>query len=94
MNCKPGDLAICIRVLDSRLSENIGRIVTVIGPSDYSEDGYRNYWNVEARAPGVKCWNGKDFITVTHCVIRDSNLRPISGVPLNDEVTDDLEVKA
>jgi len=90
MNCKPGDLAYCIRVLDSRLSENIGRIVTVLSRSDYLEEDSGPYWNVEAHAPGVLGFNGRGFARATHCVIRDSSLRPISGVPVHDEVTDEV----
>lgn len=85
MNCKPGDLAFCVRVFDPRLAENIGRIVTVESLSDYSEEDGLPFWNVVAHDPGVLGFNGRGFFRVTRCVIRDCNLRPISGVPLDDE---------
>jgi hypothetical protein len=79
MNCKPGDLAYCIRVLDPRLEENVGRIVTVLSISDYLEGDMAPFWNVEACAPGLLVFNGQSFVRVTRGMIRDSNLRPIAG---------------
>lgn len=87
MNVKPGDIAICINVMDSRLEENIGRIVTVVSAASYHEHS-RACWHIEAQAPGVLGWNGQSFVRTTQCVIGDCNLRPITGLDL--DVTEDV----
>lgn len=99
MNCKPGDLAIVVR---SVAPENIGRIVTVIRlvvPGEQFAEGRRlvevgNGWLVQCDRPLVTTFEGKQV--GSHCtrVYRDDCLRPISGVPVEDEVTEDLKEPA
>lgn len=99
MNVKPGDLAI---VVSSISQENIGRIVTVIRLVVAGERfavgrrlvGDGNGWLVQCDRPLVITFEGKPV--GTHCtrVYRDDCLRPISGVPVDDEVTDDLKEPA
>jgi len=88
MNCKPGDLAYIVR---SRISENIGAIVEVL--SFYRcED--RDCWYVKTFRP-MKGTVRKSHPTIIpgspikyYCF--DTDLRPISGVPVHDEVTEEV----
>jgi hypothetical protein len=89
MNCKPGDLAYlssdCVDegVIVEVLS--VGPIVGIDSPA----------WHCKSRTP-IHCTmqrSGKEVWTTEIC-IEDRYLRPISGTPINDEVTDDLEVTA
>lgn len=88
MNCKPGDLAYIVR---DPYPENLGHIVRVLGPGRWITDG--SAWLCEtAGAPlrvmdADKPWvSGMD--TEFDCY--DSDLRPISGVPIEDEVCDEV----
>lgn len=63
MNCKPGDLAICINAV---VKEHIGLIVLVVGPALDRQPGW---WTVEVPnhpSPNDLGWRA-----------RDSSLRPI-----------------
>lgn len=91
MNCKPGDLAIVIKA--SRES-NIGKIVRVI--CLYSHESKGTAWEIE-------CENVSEVVGILSnrparrnpekaLIAWDDWLRPISGIPMNEEVTDDLEV--
>lgn len=86
MNCKPGDLAVTVGMVDA----NNGLIVEVIALTDC-----RKGWICTAQRTIIAtsyadeptpCLPGDRFS------IADVNLRPISGVPLHDEQHD--EVKA
>jgi hypothetical protein len=92
MNCKPGDLAIVVR---DEFTENIGRVVEVKSVGVHSTD--LPAWKVVAHGTPLRIlWIDRapetylDFEAEAY----DADLMPISGVPLNDEVTDDLEVTA
>lgn len=96
MNVKQGDLAI---VMHSETGRNLGKIVEVIkllgespvfdGRSWGIGDGL--LWLVEAKGAPISVRFGPPLAVVP---MPDAWLRPISGIPLNDEVTDDLEVVA
>ena len=62
MNCRIGDLAICVR---SQVPERLGTIVEVVGPA---ADGAPGWWTVKSNlpAPSLLGWKA-----------RDSSLRPI-----------------
>ena len=105
MNCKPGDLAI---VVSARTTpENIGRIVEVVRVGTHLEifksiDGVQ----VTVDAEGMSLWvvrsrNQLMWRTDIGCElyfkelpVSDSYLRPVSGLPIEDEVTDDIKEPA
>ncbi|PRH46374.1 hypothetical protein C6V05_20805 [Burkholderia multivorans] len=84
MNCKPGDMAVITRGLAR------DRIVEVKAPyGDYMHFGF--CWYVEAPAPIP----AMDARTGLSCQIAngwcpDAWLRPISGVPVSDDVTNEV----
>ncbi|MGB8422210.1 hypothetical protein [Paraburkholderia sp.] len=81
MNCKPGDLAYVVGDIPEA-----GLVVTVVKAfgQDY-EFGFGFCWTVESREP-QKTLRG----FITRFEVPDSNLRPISGVPVNEEVTEEV----
>ncbi|MGF6837034.1 hypothetical protein QF001_000901 [Paraburkholderia youngii] len=91
MNCKPGDLAIQIR----STSGNEGRIVKVLSflGSDPFYEGFRwcigagPCWLVEYQGTGGTSIRGKRMKTMP---CPDSRLRPISGVPVDEDVTNEV----
>ncbi|MBU9604438.1 hypothetical protein [Burkholderia multivorans] len=87
MNCKIGDLAIVIRAPGA--PENIGRIVKVVGILGE----VRGYfcWDVACDSPVAVFSSGVKSMK-THGGIPDAWLRPVSGLPITDDVED--EVKA
>jgi hypothetical protein len=93
MNCKPGDLAIVIKA--SRES-NIGKIVRVLGLYSREEKGVA--WEVECETVievvGILNQRPMRRNPEKALVAWDDWLRPISGVPVNDEVTDDIKEPA
>ncbi|WP_063890988.1 hypothetical protein [Burkholderia ubonensis] len=81
MNCKPGDLAVTTGMV---MPENNDVIVEVQSLGGF--DAWGAYWNVKHRLPmrsmrGTWCTKGQ---------IHDCNLRPISGVPVTDDVSDEV----
>ncbi|KVS07784.1 hypothetical protein [Burkholderia vietnamiensis] len=86
MNCKPGDLAYIVR--DSG-STALGLVVDVRRRSDRPDGtpcwmvGVPEGCFLECRATGRKI-NAREFR------IPDAWLRPISGVPVTDDVTDEV----
>lgn len=90
MNCKPGILAYVASLDDPAFAANINHIVTVVSLADYPADGPR--WNIVANAPGLIAWDpwNQKFVRTLEGTFRDANLRPISGVPVNEEVTDEV----
>lgn len=84
MNCKPGDLAVTVGMLDG----NNGMIVEVIEGTDCGKG-----WVCKAmrKVKGDADTNKPRMIPAgAPLIIADVNLRPISGVPVDDEVTDCL----
>lgn len=92
MNCKPGDLAYVAR--DEQFPENVGRIVEVIRPAvlDGTEaPGF--WWEVRALSrPHAVSYHGEEGFAMyaMDFEMLDSDLRPISGVPVEDEVCDEV----
>ncbi len=80
MNCKPGDLAITHGMHDS---ENNGVIVEVLSLSDP-----RGIWLCRTRFPMREIETRQLLAGEGH--LCDQNLRPISGVPVHDEVLDEV----
>jgi hypothetical protein len=91
MNCKPGDLAI---IIASDFPEEIGMVVEVL-PDSLVDEEFGFCWHIRAKRP-VACWDpatGKDVFNSEFCV-PDSDLRPVTGLPVHDEVTDDIKEPA
>lgn len=91
MNCKSGDLAIIVQAL---LPENIGKIVEVLQPlGDDCGMGFR--WLVKTVLPG-RTVSVIDFHTVFEdsapAGIPDAWLRPVSGLPITDDIKDEEHV--
>jgi len=99
--CQIGDLAIITKTIAA--SDLLGKIVRVVRPAvDHeifpSTDGasvrvniesHGMVWVIEADRPLP--WVGKLMLQRPY---PDSYMTPISGIPIDDEVTDDLEVMA
>jgi hypothetical protein len=84
LNCKPGDLAYVVR---SVIPENIGIVVEVLRAcTEY--DCYANdpAWWVRSPSPTMHT----DGSFQRDGTAYDRNLRPISGVPVDEEVTDEV----
>lgn len=91
MNCKPGDLAYVVH------GEEMGSVVTVIREwGSWGEFGF--IWTVEFNHD-VRTYVSPDG-TASNCLetglvkrilqCPDAWLRPISGVPVTDDVTDEV----
>lgn len=79
MNCKPGDLAVTVGLVDG----NNGLIVQVIEGSDCGKG-----WVCHAMRKVMADKDKEKPVMVpagSTLLIADSNLRPISGVPVHDE---------
>lgn len=99
MNCKPGDLAIITNSLPT--GALCGRIVRVVRPRVDGEiftatDGHRCRgdsehfcWVIEADEPLP--WYSRRF---AQRPFADMWLRPITGLPVTDEVTNDIKEPA
>lgn len=90
--CKPGDLAI---IIDAFERENIGRIVEIIRQARDGEFwnavGAQVTWIIRSARP-ILCSNkGGKTSLVMERPFADEFLRPISGVPVEDEVLEDLK---
>ncbi|WP_186191034.1 hypothetical protein [Burkholderia gladioli] len=84
MNCKPGDLAILI---SGDIPENIGVIFEIVSLNwSFSAHCGEPVWNVT----GPRETRSTDGSVSRGGLARDSNLRPISGIPMTDDVTDEV----
>lgn len=87
MNCKPGDLAYQIYK-----GPACGRVYEVLSVNcDHPRFG--RVWNVRATEP-LETFDSESGLSLgpkAHFECPDSWLRPISGVPVEDEVTDDIK---
>jgi hypothetical protein len=96
--CKPGDLAYIIR---ASVPENIGRVVQVIerdlslGANDPNPGEVRWHISMPDNSYGIdRTTGGRYLVPPGQCLSApDANLRPISGVPLDEEVTEDEELE-
>jgi hypothetical protein len=103
MNCKPGDLAIAMA--GTVTPEMAGIIVEVIRPAVLGERlGEKSFhlstitgfaWVIRStgRKIPVRTDSGRLFY-VSERAYSDHLLRPVSGLPVNDEVTDDIKEPA
>ncbi|MCM2493294.1 hypothetical protein ACVCIH_17740 [Burkholderia glumae] len=85
MNCKPGDLAYIV----GGFPENFGAVVEVMGsePDRSVKHGFV-VWEVKFSGQlRGRCRTAKGL-----GAIPDRYLRPISGVPLTDDMTDEVVV--
>lgn len=84
MNCKPGDLAIVIR------GTQVGMIVSVIG-SEVPFDDWSPAWHATTDRPVQTIKRRSRRVSqATEFRVRDSWLRPVSGLPIEDEVKDEV----
>ncbi|MEX3914854.1 hypothetical protein AB4Y43_01220 [Paraburkholderia sp. BR10872] len=83
MNVKAGDLAI---VIHSENGDGIGMVLKVVSAwGRYPEYGF--LWNVETPRE-VRTWSGR---MTRFPQIPDAWLKPVSGLPIEDEVTDEIK---
>ena len=94
MNCKPGDLAII--VASEHSPENIGRIVEVVRPAIRHLEFHKDApdmptWIVKADRPLARYHYLTNERMPDTCVraYQDRCLRPVSGLPITDDVTDE-----
>jgi hypothetical protein len=86
--CKPGDLA----YLSSDCVDS-GVIVEVLRAGPAGEDGPA--WHCQSRTP-INCVRErtKAVVLATDIVVADRYLRPITGLPLTDDIPQEREVVA
>lgn len=84
MNCKPGIMAIVIK---AELQENIGIIVDVVSECPVGGPGY---WWCSTREPRRTVSGLGYILSVRDASMPDSWLRPVSGLPLNEEIGDEV----
>lgn len=88
MNVKPGDLAIVLR---DPFPENIGRVVSVRREAVFVTDAPA--WSCEVKGAPVRIieierpW---ESYFGNQAEIYDADLMPISGLPIDEEVTDEV----
>ncbi|SKC78449.1 hypothetical protein SAMN05445504_2395 [Burkholderia sp. CF099] len=92
MNCKPGDLAFVVR---DEHSVNIGRVVRVVGPARYigASSVFGPAWYCVTEGEPLLVMQFDDPSTtfwLDEADIFDQCLRPISGVPVNDEISHEV----
>jgi hypothetical protein len=89
MNCKTGDLAIVIH--QSEAAPNVGRIVEVIEWAGERGTGRWPCWVVKATSPmnAFKPLTNEPTKSLEG-IIPDAWLRPISGLPLDEETRDEV----
>lgn len=80
MNCKEGDLAIIVKVIDPRFSDNIGKIVRCLKLWGEAEN-YGWMWHIHSEGSALHVYN-----VLTHEIFfssdafhPDDSLRPIRG---------------
>jgi hypothetical protein len=99
MNCKPGDLAIitnslpsgmlCGRIVRVVRQRTAGEVFTATDGNQYRGTEQEFCWVIEADEPIT--WCGRLFYQRPFA---DKWLRPITGLPVTDEVTDDIKEPA
>lgn len=93
LNCKPGDMAIVISASLAR--ENIGRIVEVarqgVNGVDYQGGSGAHVWMVRSSRPLARAAFGGGYLSPSHeAACYDANLRPITGLPVDEEAHDEV----
>ncbi|WP_104012204.1 hypothetical protein [Burkholderia anthinoferrum] len=86
MNCKPGDLAY---MTASDFPENVGHVVKVTNDGFEGDGGW--VWVIESTVP-LKGWiSGTQQVSTSRTLgALDAELRPISGVPMTDDIEDEV----
>jgi len=87
MNCKPGDLAYIVGGLDNP-SPNLGRIVEVLRLCGEDDDGPN--WVCKSREPLALMGPGDSTVYATEGICADAWLRPITGLPITDDIKDEV----
>ncbi|MGG5541935.1 hypothetical protein P4G95_09040 [Burkholderia vietnamiensis] len=93
MNCKPGDLAI---IVASIFPEEIGVIVEVmrigVPGVDFHPDANAPAWIVKSDRPLPRYFHEtkKFYSWSNEKPIADARLRPVSGLPITDDVEDEV----
>jgi hypothetical protein len=85
MNCKPGDLAIIVKAPLSRDGGPLGLIVEVLGDGE-TDSMFGFCWLCKFRTPMETV--GGHILTTLH--VADDWLKPISGLPIDEEITDEV----
>lgn len=86
MNCKPGDLAVTTGMC---VSANNDVVVEVESFAFVNFQGI-TVWNIKHREPMFVDTGPRAGTWLTTGIICDTNLRPISGVPVHDEQLDEV----
>ena len=88
MNCKPGDLAIVVADGQGGASDAIGMIVEVRAPR-VSVGGPG--WLVKMQEiKTVEVWTTGEKTTTDLLIVADAWLRPITGLHVDEDVTDEV----
>lgn len=89
MNCKPGDIAIIIHDPDTK-GRDLGKLVEVMQPMGWDE-GLDYCWECQPLSP-LTGWDddGRYVENLGLINIPDAWLKPVSGLPLLDEVPDEV----
>ncbi len=91
-NCKVGELAI---VIAGAYPENFGAVVRIVESSPVLQFSWK--CAVEGRPLlGAELYSGKERWTEKgeHMLFNDRDLRPISGLPLDEDVKDETKEPA
>lgn len=87
MNCKPGDMAI---VVQSDFPEDIGMIIEVLSESHIDWEGCYQ-WLTKWPSPSPTCSvETGEIVLRSETFVPDEWLRPVSGIPITDDVTDEV----
>lgn len=91
MNCKPGDLAIIIHDPQTK-GRDLGKLVEVIQSMGRDED-YDYCWECQPLSP-LAGWDddGRYVENLDLINIPDTWLKPVSGLPLDEEVPDKVVI--
>lgn len=90
MNVNIGDLAIVV----GGIAENLGAIVRVVeSHPEYSARIDTHVWRVEVTGQPLLCHNHATGVTARRTGLicaRDYDLKPVSGLPITDDVSDEV----
>ncbi|WP_174958600.1 hypothetical protein [Burkholderia aenigmatica] len=84
MNCKPGDLAIITGCFYKISETNIGAIVRILEPALHTKAPHA--WSVLS----TRALMSQSGETVWKIVVADCHLRPVSGLPVTEDITDEV----
>jgi hypothetical protein len=95
MNCKPGDMAVVVRIPSPEAERNLGMLVRVVraAPSLSTLDSYRDWWMCEALSPFIGWRSGVrlDVPAGTECAVPDAVLKPLQDP--GDDAVDEMVLK-